>query len=160
MIGIADSAVEVAELVENHVFEIGLMEVLGEAFFEVDGKTFVEEFQEGIDEGGREGDQTEVKDLYDDRNYTSDKHGKVALDNGFDDFPVDGGDVDAEEGSQDQEHCEEEEIHDLLALPGGDDDVDEMFDAFEEDPIYVAFAGLYWLMRTLLLSFLNFMFSV
>lgn len=53
LVGVADAAVKVAQLVENHVFKVRFVEVFGQAAFEVYCQAFVDEVQEGVYEGGR-----------------------------------------------------------------------------------------------------------
>jgi hypothetical protein len=149
LIGIGDPAVQVAELVEGHLLEVGLVEVLGESAFEVDGEAFVEEVEEGVDEGGGDGDEAEVEDPLD-------EDCLVALYDRFHDLSVEAGYVDAQEGPQHQEHREQAQVQHFLALPGGDDYLDECFDAFEEDGVDVAFSAF---LRRAGLTFLSLRFS-
>lgn len=110
------------------------MEMLCESAFEVDGQAFVEEVEEGVDEGGGDGDEAEVEDPLD-------EDCLVALYDRFHDLSVEAGDVDAQEGPQDQEHGQQAQVQHFFALPGGDDYLDESFDAFEEDSVDVAFSA-------------------
>lgn len=81
MVWIGDAAIQAAQLVEGEFLEIALVEVLREALLEVDGEAFVEEVQEGVDEGGGNGDETQVED-------SLDKYCLVSLDNRFHYFTV------------------------------------------------------------------------
>ena len=41
------------------------MEIVGQSLFEVDSQTLVEEIEEGVDEGGGDGDEPQVEDPLD-----------------------------------------------------------------------------------------------
>jgi hypothetical protein len=74
--------------------------------------------------------------------YTPDEEGEVLLDDGLDDPAVDRCQVDAEDGPEDEEDCEEEQIEDFRAGPAGDDDFDELFDPGDEDGIDISLSSL------------------
>ena len=62
MIRVSDSAIEIAQLVVDHIFEVNSMEVVGKSSSEVNSKSSVEEIQHRINKGGRNGKKPEVDD--------------------------------------------------------------------------------------------------
>lgn len=134
MVGVADSAVEVAELVADHVLHVGFVEKGGEALLEVDGESLVEEVQEGVDEGGGNCYQTQVEDsLY--------HNGLVLLDDGLHNLAIEVSNVDAQESPQNQEDRQQTEVQDFLAFPCGNNDLQQFFDSLEEEGIDVSLSS-------------------
>lgn len=120
-------------MVEGHILEIRFVEVVGESLFEVDCKATVEEVEEGVDEGGWHRNETKVEySLYED--------GFVLFNDRFDDFTVKSGNVDAEEGSEDEEYSQKAEVEDFLAFPGRNDNFQQLFYSLEEYSIHVSFS--------------------
>lgn len=62
MIGVGDSTVEITKLIEGHLLEIGLMEIVGQSLLIVNRQPLVEEIKEGVDKRGWDCDQAKIKD--------------------------------------------------------------------------------------------------
>lgn len=60
MVGIGDSAIEVGELVVNHIFQVAIVKVMGEPLTESYRQAFVEEIKIAVYKGGRNGDHSQV----------------------------------------------------------------------------------------------------
>lgn len=76
--------------------------------------------------------------------YSADKLFVVHCDNCLDDSSVDGGDVDGQEGSEDEEDCEDGNIKDFYALPGWDDNFEEFSHSLKEYGVDISFALQYY----------------
>ena len=75
------------------------MEVMSESFSEIDSEAAVEKVKKGVYEGRRHRHQPKPRD-------PPNEQRKIHLNDGLDNFSVDPGKVDTEEGSKDQEDSE------------------------------------------------------
>jgi hypothetical protein len=133
LVWVGDSGVDVGKLVEDHVFDVFVVEIGGEALSEVDCESLVEEIEVAVDEGGGDGAEGEAENLLDELVV-------VKCDDGSDDSSVDCGNVDREEGTEDEENGELSEVHDFRSLPVRNDDLEEFQESLEEDGIDISFS--------------------
>ena len=61
MIWVADPTIKVAKLIPDHVFHVGLVEVVGESFLEVNGQSLVQKVEEGVDKRGWDRNEPKVE---------------------------------------------------------------------------------------------------
>ncbi|KAI3487477.1 hypothetical protein L1887_48581 [Cichorium endivia] len=115
LVCILDAIVEVAELVEGHVGEVGVVDALCEAAAVRKGELGLEELDHGVGVGGRYGDGHPPEDA-------GDELAGLGSDKGGDDAAVEICDVEREHGSQNEEEGVEHEEASLLGAPAGDDD--------------------------------------
>ena len=70
------------------------------------------------------------------------KHLQVQLNDTLHDLPIDIGQPDTQVGTHNQQTREHYDVQDLLSLPAGNDDFEQLLDSFPENAINVAFTAL------------------
>ena len=63
MVGVGNSAVQVAQLIVDHILEVGVIEEISQSSPESECESFVDEIEEGVDEGSWNCDHAQPYDL-------------------------------------------------------------------------------------------------
>ncbi len=115
-------------LVISHTIEVFIVEIMSDASSEVDGKTLVKIIKITVDKRCRNSAESHASDFLQ-------KHAPVHLNNGFDNTSLNGGDINGEERSKNQEDCQETYIISFSNIPTWEENLQQMKDSFDKNAI-------------------------